>query len=172
MQQVQRYGNDAAVLGNAAHFFVLPDKVQAEALYKRAQQAAPHNPKWSTGLGMLYALSILGVDATSKNGFNPAEAKGDFARRAREELEKSADAVMVGAAGTILSQTVVMSEAMSLRPKSPSPPTVDYAPLAEALLLKAQELDPANRALARALEEFRKSRRQLEQRRRELEKRK
>ena len=171
LQQVQRYGNDAAVLGNAARFFVLPDKVQAEALYKRAQQAAPRDPKWSRGLGVLYAISILGLDATSKNGFNPAEAKSDFARHAREELEKSADAVMVGASGTTLSKHIVMSEAMSLGTKSPSPLT-DYAPLAEALLLKAQELDPANRALARELEEFRKLRRVLEQRRRELEQRK
>ena len=52
MQQAQRHGSDAAVLGNAGDFFLLPGKVQAEALYKRARQAGPHD----------HDLAFVGVD--------------------------------------------------------------------------------------------------------------
>ena len=146
-QQAQRHGNDASVLGNAARFFQLSDKEQAAALLKEAQRAAPRDAQWSGRLGYLYAIAILGVDMINQNGLptshSPAEAKGEFAARAREELERSTDANVVGAAGSILAQYGLMMGGM-FRERF----AVDYAPLAEALLLKAQELELRQRTVA------------------------
>jgi hypothetical protein len=139
-QQAQRSGNDAAVLGNAARFFQLSDKEQAAAL-------------------LLYAIGILGVDMINQNGLptshSPAESKSAFAAHARAELERSTDANVVGAAGSVLGQYGLMMGAM-FRERF----AVDYAPLAETLMLKAQQLDPANPQWPLALEQFRNFRRE------------
>jgi hypothetical protein len=158
-QQAQRSGNDAAVLGNAARFFQLSDKEQAAALLKGAQRAAPQDAQWSGRLGYLYAIGILGVDMINQNGLptshSPAESKSAFAAHARAELERSTDANVVGAAGSVLGQYGLMMGAM-FRERF----AVDYAPLAETLLLKAQLLDPANPQWPLALEQFRNFRRE------------
>jgi hypothetical protein len=165
IEQAQRHGRDVAVLGNAARFFVLHDKAQAESLFKRAQQVEPHNPWWSAHLGYLYAIGILGLDGMNENGLpashSPAEAKGEFARRAQEALEKSGDPATVGAAGSILGKYGLLLEVGSRETGRPF--AVDYAPLADALLMRAQRLDPANRRWPDELEQFRKWRRELEQ---------
>ena len=148
IEQAQRHGSDAAVLGNAAKFFMLPDKAQAEALLKQAQRAAPDDSRWAGHLGYLYALGVLGLDMINENGFplshNPTEAKGEFAGHARAELEKSRDVAMVASAAMVLSRYGVMLDGMFRR--SERPLEVDYAPLVESLLKKAQDLDPANDA--------------------------
>jgi hypothetical protein len=158
-QQAQRSGNDAAVLGNAARFFQLSDKEQAAALLKGAQRAAPQDAQWSGRLGYLYAIGILGVDMINQNGLptshSPAESKSAFAAHARAELERSTDANVVGAAGSVLGQYELMMGAM-FRERF----AVDYAPLAETLLLKAQQLDPTNPRWPLALEQFRNFRRE------------
>jgi hypothetical protein len=158
-QQAQRSGNDAAVLGNAARFFQLSDKEQAAALLKGAQRAAPQDAQWSGRLGYLYAIGILGVDMINQNGLptshSPAESKSAFAAHARAELERSTDANVVGAAGSVLGQYGLMMGAM-FRERF----AVDYAPLAETLMLKAQQLDPANPQWPLALEQFRNFRRE------------
>jgi hypothetical protein len=158
-QQAQRSGNDAAVLGNTARFFQLSDKEQAAALFKGAQRAAPQDAQWSGRLGYLYAIGILGVDMINQNGLptshSPAESKSAFAAHARAELERSTDANVVGAAGSVLGQYGLMMGAM-FRERF----AVDYAPLAETLLLKAQQLDPANPQWPLALEQFRNFRRE------------
>jgi hypothetical protein len=166
IEQAQRHGSDAAVLGNAARFFRLPDKARSEAFLKQAQRAAPDDPRWSQQLGYLYALAVLGLDMMNENGLprshNPAEAKGEFALHARAELEKSQDAAMVGTAGMILWQYGVILEGMFRGSRRPL--EVDYAPLAEALLIKALSLDPANdRIWSEALTQFRKLRQQLDE---------
>ena len=113
----------------------------------------------SARLGYLYALGILGVDMINQNGLptshNPVEANGDFARRALTELEKSTDAAMVGVAGRILGQYGLMMSAIF---RGASAFTVDYVPLAEAFLIRAQELEPTNRQWSSELEQFRKLR--------------
>lgn len=159
-EQAQRHGNDPTVLGNAARFFQLSDKEQAAALLKGAQRAAPQDVQWSGRLGYLYAIAILGVDMMNQNGLpmshSPAEAKSAFATHAREELERSSDANVVGTAGSILAQYGLMMGGM-FRERF----AVDYAPLAEALLLKAQALDPANARWPMALDQFRHWRREV-----------
>jgi hypothetical protein len=155
--QAQRHGSNPAVLGNAAFFLQLTDRDQAEALLKRAQQAAPKGEWWSMRLGHLYALGILGIDALNQNGLpmshDPAVAIGEFAKHARAELEKAADAHVLGTAGWIMAQYGLILRGM-FRERF----AVDYVPLAEALLGRAQELQPANPAWPDMLERFRKMR--------------
>jgi hypothetical protein len=62
---------------------------------------------------------------------------------------------VVGVAGNVLGQYGLMMGAM-FRERF----AVDYAPLAETLLLKAQQLDPANPRWPLALEQFRNFRRE------------
>jgi hypothetical protein len=166
--QAQRHSGDAATLGNAARFFMLADKAQAEALLKQAQRTAPDESRWPRQLGYLYALGVLGLDMINENGFpmshNPADAKGEFAAHARAELERSQNAALIGTAGMIIGQYGVMLDGMFRRSKRPL--EVDYASLAEFLLTKAQELDPgndaANRVWQQGMTQVRKLREQLE----------
>jgi hypothetical protein len=159
-EQAQRHGNDPTVLGNAARFLQLSDKERAAALLKAAQRAAPQDAQWSGRLGYHYAIAILGVDMMNQNGLpmshSPAEAISAFATHAREELARSSDANVVGTAGSVLAQYGLMMGGL-FRERF----AVDYAPLAEALLLKAQELDPANARWPMALEQFRNLRREV-----------
>jgi len=157
--KAQLASSNTAVLGNAARFYRLSDKERSAALLKQAQQAAPNNAEWSSQLGYLYALAILGVDGLNQNGLptrhNPTEAKGRFARQALEELENSTNSTVVGVAGRILGLYGLMMGA-AFRGEF----VVDYVPLAEAFLTKAQALDPANPFWPRSLEEFHKLRSQ------------
>src|SRR5712672_1479148 len=82
---------------------------------------------------------------------NPAEAAGDFAKRARQELESSTDPITVGIAGRILGMYGLMMGGMFAGTFK-----VDAVPLAESFLAKAQTLDPANPFWPKSLEEFRK----------------
>jgi hypothetical protein len=84
---------------------------------------------------------------------DPAEAKSVFAMRAARELSESSDAVMVGVAGQIIGQYGVILSALD---RGTNRFTVDYAPLAEALLTRAQALEPGNLHWQRQLELFRK----------------
>ena len=84
---------------------------------------------------------------------NPGEAKSELATRTVGELKGSRDAATVGVAGRIIGQYGLMMSAMFRATFA-----VDYAPLAEALLARAVELDPANPAWAQELEQFRKLR--------------
>ena len=157
IEQARRHEKSAAVLGHAAKFFQLSDKDRTISLLKQAQHAAPDNRELSSRIGYVYALAILGVDMINSNGLptshNPAEAKGDFAMRAMDELKKSSDAVVVGVAGQIVGQYGLMLAAMQ-----PGKFTVDYVPLAETFLIKAQELEPANQQWSKELERFRELR--------------
>jgi len=164
IEQAQRHGTDAKVLGNAAWFFLMYDKARAEALLKQAKHAAPGEAEWSSRLGLVYAMSILGLDSMNENFFpfshNPADAAGEFARHARQELEKSTDVPMLLTAGLFLAERGLMLDGMSRRTDRPL--TVDYGALSDAFLLRAQELDPANQGYSQLLQELRKQRQELE----------
>ena len=56
LEQVKAHPKDAAVLRNAARFFLIRDGILAEDLLKRAKQLEPNNPEWSEQLGQLYRL--------------------------------------------------------------------------------------------------------------------
>jgi hypothetical protein len=157
LEQARRLETAVPVLRHAAKFFQLSEKERSVALLRQAQRAAPGDRELAAQIGYVSALAILGVDMINQNGLptshNPAEAQGDFARRAADELKASFDAVTVGIAGTIVGQYGLMLEGM-LRGRF----AVDYFPLAEALLGRARGLDPANPGWAGNLEELRKLR--------------
>ncbi len=156
MEAARLHGDSAAVLGHAAKFFQLSDKERAIALLREARRVAPDNPQYAAQMGYVYALAILGVDMINSNGLpmsqNMAEAQGDFAKRAVVEVRGSSDALVAGVAGKIIGEYGLMLTAMSLRAGKP---TVDYVPLSEDFLAKAQALEPANPAWPAMLEQLR-----------------
>jgi hypothetical protein len=78
MQQCVAHRTNAAVIGNAANFFLLNDSVLAEKLYLQAQQLDPANPQWHEKLAHLYTLS-------ARHG--PEEQRSSKARKSLVELE-------------------------------------------------------------------------------------
>jgi hypothetical protein len=158
-KQVERQGSDVGVLCNAAKFFQLSDKAYSVSLLREAQQLEPGSREWPAKIGYVYALAILGVEMINQNGLptshNSDEAMGRFAADARDELGKSTDAAIVGVAGRIVGQYGLMFAGMF---RGSSRFAVDYAPLAETLLTKAQALEPSNRQWSTDLEHFRKLR--------------
>jgi tetratricopeptide (TPR) repeat protein len=156
IEQARGHENSAAVLRHAARFFLLSDKERALSLLKQAQHAAPANRELSSRIGYVYALAILGVDMINSNGLptshNPAEAKGDFAMRAIDELNKSSDSIVLAEAGMIVGRYGLILAAIY---RGTDRFTVDYVPLSEAFLIKAQALEPANPAWPSILEKLR-----------------
>ena len=154
IEHARRHEKSPAILGRAARFFQLSDKDRTISLLRQAQHAATDDREWSSRIGYVYALAILGVDMINQNGLptshNPAEANGAFAMRAIDELKTSSDAVVVGTAGTVMGQYGLMLTAVL-----PGKFTVDYVPLSEACLIKAQELEPANPQWSGVLEKLR-----------------
>jgi hypothetical protein len=157
MEQTQRHAQNVAVLEHAVKFFQLSDKDRAASLLSHAREVEPGNRQLSALTGYVYALGILGVTMVNQNGLprshDPTEAKSDFAMRAVDELRKSSDGIMVGVAGQIIGQYGVMLSALD---RGTNRFTVNYAPLAETLLGKAQELDPTNSRWSQQLEQLRK----------------
>ncbi|MGA7325315.1 MAG: hypothetical protein WBX25_12700 [Rhodomicrobium sp.] len=158
-EQTKMHAQDIAVLQHAAKFFQLSDKDRAASLLKNAQAIQPDNRDLPAFRGYVYALGILGVTMMNQNGLptaqDPAEAENVFAKRAARELSESSDAVMVGVAGQIIGQYGVILSALD---RGTNRFTVDYAPLAETLLTRAQALEPANPHWQQQLELLRKLR--------------
>jgi len=148
LEQAEKHKDNAVLLANAAWFFKLPDKPIAARLLKRARAVDPGNQKWSELLGFVYAVGIVGLTGMNQNGFptaaDPDEARGSFAQQAREELAKSQDAAVVGAAGNRL---WFLGSILSASGKAPP----DCLDLAEQLLARAQALDPGNPAWPQSL---------------------
>lgn len=96
LEQTQMQATNPAVLGNAAAFFLIHDRDQAEVLLKQAQTAEPANPRWSDQLGHLYALSNAGGKAAAAKSLQEFEraqaADPDVASRfyRLDELAKQA----------------------------------------------------------------------------------
>jgi hypothetical protein len=157
MEEARRHQDSAAVLSHAAKFFQLSDKERAISFLRQAQHAAPADQELAARIGYVYALAILGVDLINQNGLpmshNAAEAHGEFARRALNEVENSSDAVVVGNAGWIVGQYGVILTGM-LQGKF----TIDYFPITEELLNRAHELEPNNPMYLGGLDQIRKLR--------------
>lgn len=82
LKQVEDYRENTAVLGNAASFFLIPDKRISEDLLERAQTLEPDNLKWPDSLGRLWMLNVGGAKS-------PHERK-EAAKKALEHLERAA----------------------------------------------------------------------------------
>lgn len=142
-EQSRLHAGDVEVLRHAAKFFQLSNKERAIALLTQALSIDPANRDLSAMVGYVYALAILGVDMINQNGLptshDPAEAAGDFARRAMDDLGRSSNVATVGVAGQVVRQYGLMLSAIL-----PGRFTVDHARLAETLLARARDLEPGN----------------------------
>ena len=157
MRQVESHANDQAVIRNAIMFLLLNDKPRAEELLKRAQATRP-SEEWSAQRGFLYAIGIMGLDGMMGNlgpkDFNPEEAHGPFAAKARKDLETTTDPVVIGTAGYILTAFGTIRRNMV----SASGFVFDDA-LAERLLTRALAAQPDNAQWRTWLDLLKKSRR-------------
>jgi len=102
--------NDAAVLGNAAHFFSQPgaDPYQAERLLQQAAALQPAKGQWTDLLGRLYGSAIVGAAGYPRS--DPQTANAAFAEHARTVLVTSADQMLRGAAHAVLSPAALRPE--------------------------------------------------------------
>jgi beta-lactamase regulating signal transducer with metallopeptidase domain len=97
---------DVAVtaLVNSARFFEVADKPLAEASYLKAAEREPG--KWSSELGRLYAITIMGSDASMPlnvlRHVNMAAAHNPYAQQIRQKLETSADPKLLTSAAFYL----------------------------------------------------------------------
>jgi beta-lactamase regulating signal transducer with metallopeptidase domain len=116
LAQTQRPDATTAVLSNAALFFEVADKSIAETLLLRAK-AMDSSAEWSSRLGRLYALALLGVDdaivsrSTGPLGAGAGtfilslglpEANNAFAQHVRDTLAASKDPQLLGSVGQYL----------------------------------------------------------------------
>lgn len=76
LDAVKQHPQNASVLGNAAHFFLISEHKQAEELLEKAIQAAPDDPKWADKLAEVHTLA--GADKSADEG-----------RKALEQLERA-----------------------------------------------------------------------------------
>jgi tetratricopeptide (TPR) repeat protein len=97
-------GVSVQTLTNAARFFEVADKPLAEAAYLKAEEREPG--KWSGELGRLYALTIMGSDASMPlnvvRHVSMAAAHSAYADQIRRKLLDSTDAKLLGSAGHYL----------------------------------------------------------------------
>ncbi|PYR49906.1 MAG: hypothetical protein DMF89_10920 [Acidobacteria bacterium] len=108
LDQVRQRNDNVRVLLHAAAFFRLPDKALALTLLKQAVRLAPSDSDIASRLGYTYAISVLGITMINNNGLpmaaNPADAAGEAAQTAINDLRVSSNPVVVAVAGSVLSQ--------------------------------------------------------------------
>ena len=102
--QTAREDAPTAAFVNAAHFFEVADKPLAEANYLKAQAREPG--KYSGALGRLYALTIMGSDASMPlnvlRHVSMAQAHGPYADRVRQTLATTSDTALLTSAAHYL----------------------------------------------------------------------
>jgi peroxiredoxin len=94
-------------------------------------------------------LGVTGMNARGQVTVNTDLRQSQEAVKAREEIDSSADAVLVGSAGQSLIQLLnsIRFEPRRFLPFVPSPPEPeDLSPVAELWLTRARELAPGNTA--------------------------
>lgn len=58
LNHVEQQAANAAILSNAANYFLLHDRDIAEKLLKKGEALEPNNPRWAERLGHLHSLSM------------------------------------------------------------------------------------------------------------------
>ena len=151
LDQVRQRNDDVRVLLHAAAFFRLSDKALALTLLKQAVRLAPSDNDIASRLGYTYAISVLGITMINNNGLpmaaNPADAAGEAAQTAINDLRVSSNPVVVAVAGSVLSQYGAIVGALTKG-------AINQDALAEELLVRATTLSPNDPALSRALSQF------------------
>jgi TonB family protein len=141
LQQVAARGGDTRVLGNAAKFVGESDQFAEEDLLKRAQQIEPSNPQWTKRLADVLVWAIALPPRPAGNPITPP-TQPSFTVAAKNELETTTDAALVGTAGEYLTSKFVGGNQAALGRNE----------FAELLLERARVLDPGNPEWAEALE--------------------
>jgi beta-lactamase regulating signal transducer with metallopeptidase domain len=142
-----------AILKNAAWFFEVPDKPLTETILIRLQSMDPQG-HWSTRLGRLYYLVLVGSNASMPLNVvwttNPADSRGAYAQQIRKKLEESRDAELLTEAGYSLAQ---WSGGLYEDHK------IDFDPLSlgRSYLERSLQLDPNSVRARRVLENLRES---------------
>ncbi|MEO8592476.1 MAG: redoxin domain-containing protein [Candidatus Solibacter sp.] len=131
------------VFANAVIFFLYADLTVARELASEAFAAYPDDANVAKAKGQVLALTILGVASMNRfgmaNAIDESLATSEVAAQARQELDATSSASLLGAAATTLSA-----------PKDPvlarthEQQTIEAAALSEHLFLRAIELDPRN----------------------------
>jgi len=83
LKNTDKRSTDTAVLGNAAHYFLIYERATAERLLQKAKALDPKNPEWSERLGQLY-----GLQGHTKQA---AEAHAESARKQYAQLQQAYD---------------------------------------------------------------------------------
>jgi hypothetical protein len=152
LEQGSRIPNDPVVLSNAANAIALTDRETAMNWLKHARELDPldwHIPRY---LGELCAAAIIGISETGADllptSIDPEEAQSPFARLAHKEAIRDA------AVATATAQRLHVWTNYPRYLKYESLTRRDYDPLAEALLLRAADLDYPNPTEIAALGDF------------------
>jgi beta-lactamase regulating signal transducer with metallopeptidase domain len=133
-------GVSVQTLTNAARFFEVADKPLAEASYLKA--AAREPGKWSGELGRLYALVVMGSDASMPlnvlRHVSMTQAHSPYAQRIRKTLDESTDATLLASAGRYL----VYARQFNTMGKTAGSIDFDVQALGMKYTERALELDP------------------------------
>ncbi|PYR51867.1 MAG: hypothetical protein DMF89_04475 [Acidobacteria bacterium] len=148
LDQIRQRNDDVRVLLHAAAFFRLPDKALALTLLKQAVQLAPRDSDIASRLGYAYAISVLGITMINNNGLpmsaSPADAAGEVAQTAINDLRASSNPVVIAVAGSVLSQYGAIVGVLTKG-------AINQDALAEELLVRATALSPNDPSLPRSL---------------------
>jgi hypothetical protein len=123
----------------------------ALTLLKQAVQLAPDDSDIASRLGYTYAISVLGITMINNNGLpmaaNPADAAGEAAKTAINDLRTSSNPLVIAVAGSVLSQYGAIVGVLTKG-------AINQDALAEELLVRATALSPNDPALPRSLSQF------------------
>ena len=128
-----------ATLTNAARFLEMADKPLAESAWLKAAEREPG--KWSSDLGRLYGLTIVGAGESlsprSVGAVSMTAAHSAYANAIRRKLQESADPKLLASAGEVL----LNAEHLNTDNR---PPAIDFdvRALANTYLERAVALDP------------------------------
>jgi hypothetical protein len=133
-------GVSVQTLTNAARFFEVADKPLAEASYLAAAEREPG--KWSGELGRLYALTVMGSDASMPlnvlRHVSMAAAHSPYAQEIRRKLDEATDATLLASAG----HTLWWARQFNTMGQTAGSIDFDVQALGMRYLERALELDP------------------------------
>jgi hypothetical protein len=138
--QAAKDGATEKTVANAALFFRVMNPAQGFAILDGAEREHPGNPELARARGILHAFVMLGVSAIDDNNRILLTTSGALraapaAAEARQEIEASKDAHLLGAAGEVLTHYGTISIPYDLTFGDDDVPT-----LAERWLGRAREL--------------------------------
>ncbi len=142
-EQGTKPGANPKAIANAALFFRFEDRATAKSLLDAGMREYPGNPDLLRMRGMLDAIVMGGVtgDTPRSAGISVALGRSPDAVKAREEVESSRDAKLLGGAADFLSRQYSLFNRLDAAPVFGDE---DALTVAERWLLRAREIEPDN----------------------------